>query len=307
MRVMNHPSTFQRSPRGHALVGTALREWRTRRRLSQMELALDVGVSTRHLSFIETGRSRPSAPMLLALAQRLDVPLRERNRLLLGAGYAPQFGEQSLAAPEMQAVTDALHRVLDAHDPYPGLIFDRGWNVVLANAAAQQMMHMLAPELRTPPVNILRASLHPQGFARYTLNFADWAWSLLDSVAHVRQQTGDARVAQLEAEVRAYPNVQALLQAPRPTLSAPAVVLPCEMDFGQGRLSLFTTVSTLGTPQDITLSELAMELFYPADGPSRQRLEASAAAVRQSGDKDRREPSRSIAANLSASSGGLNR
>lgn len=255
-------------------LGPLLRDWRQRRRVSQMALALDVGVSTRHLSYIETGRARPSAPMLLALAEQLDVPLRERNRLLLAAGFAPRYAEQPLQAPEMAAVRQALQRLLDAHDPYPGVALDRHWNVVLANRAALALTALLPPALQGPPLNMMRASLHPDGFAARTHNFGEWGRYLVETLQRQATQAGDPVLLALEAEVRAYPGVCTLREgARRADAGPPALLVPCEMQLPQGRLSLFTTLTTFGSPRDITLDELCIELFYPAD-------EASAALLR---------------------------
>ncbi|MEK8051537.1 helix-turn-helix transcriptional regulator [Ideonella sp. DXS22W] len=279
------------SPQG---VGPLLREWRTRRRRSQLDLALDVGVSPRHLSFIETGRSRPSAAMVLALAEQLALPLRERNRLLLAAGHAPRFAQRSLDAPEMASVRAALQRLLDAHHPYPGVVLDRQWNVLLANGAAQALVGLLPPELLGPPLNILRASLHPRGFAAATANFAEWGGYLVEGLQRSVADSADPALAALLQEVQAYPNVAALLAAqaeqaargPRPPEDTPTLLLPCEMwlplpgpDGRPGapqRVSLFTTLTSFGTPRDITLDELAVELFYPADAASEALLRAAA-------------------------------
>ena len=156
-------------------VGELLRDWRTRRRRSQMDLSLEAGVSTRHLSFVETGRSRPSPELVLALAHHLDVPLRERNVLLLAAGYAPRFSQMSLDNPAMDHVRASIQRMLDAHDPYPGLAIDRQWNVIIANNAALLMTGGLPASVLGPPLNVYRLCLHPDGLARRTTNFADWA------------------------------------------------------------------------------------------------------------------------------------
>ena len=155
--------------------GPLVRDWRVRRRRSQMDLAHEVGVSPRHLSFVETGRSRPSPELLLALADRLEVPLRDRNVLLLAAGYAPRYGERSLDDAAMVRARAALQRMLDTHDPYPGVVIDRAWNVVLTNRAAGLLMVGLPPELLGPPVNVFRVCLHPDGLARRTLNFTEWS------------------------------------------------------------------------------------------------------------------------------------
>ena len=258
-------------------VGPLLREWRTRRRLSQMDLALDVGVSTRHLSFIETGRARPSPGVLLALAEQLDVPLRERNRLLLAAGYAPRYAERPLDSEAMAPVRASLQRLLDAHDPYPGVALDRHWNVVLANRAAQGLVALLPPALQGPPLNLMRASLHPQGFAAHTANFDDWGRYLVDALQRAATQSGDPGLLALDAEVRAYPTVAALRAADAPAVpAAPPLLLPCVMRLPQGLLSMFTTLTTFGTPRDITLQELCIELFYPADAASEALLRAAA-------------------------------
>lgn len=275
-------------------VGPLLREWRTRQRRSQLDLALDVGVSPRHLSFIETGRARPSAAMVLALAEQLALPLRERNRLLLAAGHAPRFAQRSLDAPEMAAVRSALQRLLDAHHPYPGLVLDRHWNVLLANAAAQALVALLPPELAGPPLNIFRASLHPQGFAAATANFAEWGSHLIEALRRSVADSADPALAALQQEVLAYPNVAALMagqaepaaRGVRTPDDPPPLLLPCVMDLPLAgpdqppqRVSLFTTLTAFGTPRDITLDELAVELFYPADAASEALLRGAAAAT----------------------------
>jgi transcriptional regulator with XRE-family HTH domain len=255
------------------LLGPLLREWRARRRMSQMDLALDVGVSTRHLSFIETGRSRPSPGVLLALAEQLQVPLRERNRLLLAAGYAPRYAERALDAPAMEPVRQALQRLLDAHAPYPGVVMDRQWNVVLANAPAQALVALLPPALQGPPLNMMRAGLHPDGFAAHTANFDEWGRYLVDTLQRLATASGDPDLLALDAEVRNYPTVQALPDAPEPALpQAPPLLLPCVLRTPQGQLSMFTTLTSFGTPRDVTLDELCVELFYPADAASEALL-----------------------------------
>jgi transcriptional regulator with XRE-family HTH domain len=259
-------------------VGPLLRAWRTRRRRSQMDLALQAGVSPRHLSFIETGRARPSPATLLALAQCLDVPLRERNDLLLAAGFAPQYGRTPLAEKPMEDVRAALQRLLAAHDPLPGVVLDRQWNVVLANAGAGLLARLLPAPLKTPTINVFRASLHPDGLARCTENFAEWATILLATLHRAAERTADADLGALLDEVQRYPNVRALLDAgaaaARPA-SPPPLLVPCVLQLPVGRISLFTTLTTFGTPRDVTLDELSIELFYPADATSRARLESA--------------------------------
>jgi transcriptional regulator with XRE-family HTH domain len=251
---------------GRPRVGELLREWRTRRRRSQMDLALDVGVSTRHLSFVETGRSRPSPELVLALAEHLDVPLRERNTLLLAAGYAPRYSESSLDAPTMRHVRASLQRMLDAHDPYPGVVIDRRWDVVLANRSATALTIGVAPELLGPPLNVYRVCLHPDGLAARTINFPEWAAYLLGQLRRTIVLTGDAHLEALEREVHSYPNVARLAStAPPPVWDDPPLLVPIQLDAGDDELALFTTLTTFGTPRDVTLDELAVELFFPAD------------------------------------------
>jgi transcriptional regulator with XRE-family HTH domain len=238
-----------------------------------MDLALDVGMSTRHLSFIETGRARPSPAMLDALADALDVPLRERNGLLLAAGYAPRYGARDLDDAGMRRVRDALERLLRAHEPNPGFVLDRLWNVVLANRSAMALAAMLPEHVKQPTLNVFRASLHPEGLAPLTENFADWAASLLQTLRRHIAATGDAALIALEEEIRAYPNVAVLATSTRPdALTEPPLLLPCVLRLPQGRLSMFTTLTTFGTPRDITLDELTVELFYPADDASEALL-----------------------------------
>lgn len=257
-------------------VGEILRNWRSRRRRSQLDLALDVGVSTRHLSCIETGRARPSPAMLDALAGALDVPLRERNHLLLAAGYAPRYAERTLDDTGMQQVRSALERLLQAHAPNPGLVLDRQWNVVLANRTALALAGLLPAELLQPGFNVFRASLHPQGLAAFTENFAEWAGVLLHTLRRGIAATGDASLLQLEREVLAYPNVAALVNAhPADRVPDTPLLVPCVLrlpHLQDSRLSMFTTLTTFGTPRDITLDELSIELFYPADAASEALL-----------------------------------
>jgi transcriptional regulator with XRE-family HTH domain len=264
-------STFQ--PSRQRNVGEDLRDWRTRRRRSQMDLALDVGVSTRHLSFIETGRARPSPAMLEALADALDVPLRERNRLLLAAGYAPRYGARALGDASMQAVRSALERLLRAHEPHPGLVLDRLWNVILANRSAMAIAALLPDHVKQPTLNVFRASLHPEGLAPLTENFAEWAGYLLQTLRRHIAVTGDSAMVALEREILAYPNVGALAASSRGDAPSEApLLLPCVLRLPQGRVSMFTTLTTFGTPRDITLDELSVELFYPADDASETLL-----------------------------------
>ncbi len=247
-------------------VGSLIREWRTQRKMSQMELALDIDISPRHLSFVETGRSRPSAELLISIASQLDVPLRARNAWLLAAGYAPRYSEQNLDSARMSQVKAAVQRLLDTHDPYPGLALDRHWNVVLLNRAAEKFMALLPTGLRTPEINIFRASLHPQGFAAFTKNFAEWGSYLLQVLQRLMLSARDDGILALVEEVHAYPTVIALKQQTAISQpSEPSLLVPCIVELYGQELSLFTTLTTFGSPRDITLHELCVELFYPAD------------------------------------------
>ena len=258
-----------RSP--HA--GQLLREWRTRRNLSQLELASGAAVSSRHLSFIETGRARPSREMVLHLAERLEVPLRERNRLLLAAGFAPAYGERPLESEELAPVREALQRFLRAHEPYPALVLDRHWNLVLANDAVTSLLDGVAPHLLEPPANALRATLHPEGMAPRIVNFDEWSAHLVHRLRRELAHTGDPVLAALLDEVLAYPGVH----AEPPALEAAAaaeIVLPVQLASGDATLSFFSTVTTFGTAADVTLAELTVEAFYPADEETAAALAA---------------------------------
>ena len=260
----------------HHPVGPLVKDWRVRRRRSQLDLAYDVGVSPRHLSFVETGRSKPSPELLLALADRLEVPLRERNTLLLAAGYAPRYPETSLDATAMTRARGALQRLLDTHDPYPGVVIDRQWNVVLANDAAALLTGSLPEHLLGPPLNVFRACLHPDGLAGVTLNFPEWCGYLVGQLQRTALLTDDAELNRLADEVAKYPNVEAVRGWRRESaFDEPELLVPLRIDIGGVEVSLFTTLTTFGTPQDITLSELAVELFFPADEASDAWLRAS--------------------------------
>jgi transcriptional regulator with XRE-family HTH domain len=245
--------------------GELLREWRRRRNLSQFELAGRSAVSGRHLSFIETGRAKPSREMVLHLAQRLDIPLRDRNRLLLAAGYAPIYGERSLGESEMTPVRDALDRFLAAHEPYPAVVVDRHWNLVAANRGVGLLTADVAPELLEPPANALRITLHPRGMAPRILNLGEWSRHLLSRLRRQVEITGDEAVQALHDELAGYPGVVAE-EASGAEDPAREIVLPLRLRHGEGELTFFSTVTTFGTALDITLAELSIEAFYPGDG-----------------------------------------
>lgn len=256
-------------------VGAMLRDWRQRRRLSQMDLALEAGVSTRHLSFVETGRSRPSAEMVLHLAERLEVPLRERNRLLLAAGYAPEFEARSLDHPELAPIRGALGHVLAGHEPYPAIAVDRGWNLVASNSALGPLLDGVAPELLQPPVNCMRLSLHPDGLAPRIRNLAEWRGHLLHRLERQAGLTADPELRELRAELEAYPAPEGDFV---PSQSDDVMVKLRLSTLDGNELSFFSTVTTFGTAVDITVSELSIEAFFPADGVTAETL-SSAVAV----------------------------
>jgi transcriptional regulator with XRE-family HTH domain len=261
-------------------VGTLVREWRGRRHRSQLDLALEIGVSARHLSFVETGRAKPSPELVIALAEGLEVPLRERNTMLLAAGYAPRYGETSLAEPSMAMMHAAIQRLLDAHDPYPGLVIDRHWNVVLSNRAAGALVAGLPVELLGPPLNVYRVCLHPEGLAAHTRNFPAWATYLLHQLRRSVVLTNDPTLSALQEEVAAYPNVAELIRNERGAAwEEPPLLVPVVVELGGAVLSLFTTLTTFGTPRDITLDELAVELFFPADPQTEELLRGGTTAV----------------------------
>jgi transcriptional regulator with XRE-family HTH domain len=250
-------------------VGPLLREWRRRRHMSQLDLSLEAAVSARHLSFIETGRSRPSAEMVLHLAEQLDVPLRERNQLLLAAGHAPAYGQRHLDAPELEPVRLALERVLEGHAPNPALVIDRHWGLVAANATVGALIAGAAPHLLEPPVNVLRLSLHPEGLAPRIANLGEWRAHLLDRLGREAVISGDPALAALHEELAAYPCDD---PAPSPDLEAGAIAVPLRLRHDGGELSFISTVTTFGTALDVTVSELSIESFFPADAATAEVL-----------------------------------
>ena len=243
--------------------GELLRQWRQRRHLSQLDLAIEANVSSRHLSFVETGRARPTSEMILHLAEHLDVPLRDRNKLLLAGGYAPAYPEHGLDEPELTAVRSALTRLLKSHEPYPAAIVNRHWELVDANDPIAIFTAGAAPFLLEPPVNVLRLSLHPDGVASRIQNLPEWRAHLLTRLHRQAQATGDPQLAALHQELAAYPGGEA--QPPSPT----DVIVPLRYRAPDGaELSFISITAVIGTPMDITVDELAIESFYPADPES---------------------------------------
>jgi len=246
---------------GRLQVGDLLRRWRERRRLSQLDLAMRATVSTRHLSFLETGRSRPSREMVLHLAEQLDLPLRERNDLLLAAGYAPVYRQTALDSPPMAAVRDAVRRMLAAQEPYPALLVDREWNMLHANAGVALLTDGAAPALLDPPVNMLRLALHPDGLAPRIANLAAWRSHLLGRLRRRIEATGAPALTELYTELRGYADGDT--DPGSGPADEPAV--PLRLHTRGGELVLLCAVSTFGIPMDVTVAELAVEHFFPAD------------------------------------------
>jgi transcriptional regulator with XRE-family HTH domain len=231
-------------------VGLMLREWRERRRLSQLELASQADVSTRHLSYVETGRSRPTSQMIVRLA----------------GGYAPRYPMHDLAEPELAGVRTALRQVLVGHEPYPALVLNRWWEIVEANAAVPALLDGVAPELLEPPVNVLRVSLHPGGLAPRIANLAQWRAHLIGQLDRRRGATGDPRLHRLAEELRHYPGGDG------PAAEPTEVVLPLRLRTGDGELALFSISAQVATAADVTVEELVVESFYPADEPTAAAL-----------------------------------
>ena len=266
-------------PTSSPAIGGLLRDWRQRRRLSQLDLALEAEISTRHLSFIETGRARPSRELVLHLATLLELPLRERNRWLLAAGFAPAFAESALDNPALSAAREAVQRVIELHSPFPAVAVDRHWNLQMANASAQALLASVDPALLQPQANVLRISLHPRGLAPQIVNLKQWRGHLLARLRRQVQESGDDALARLLAELSAYPPLPH--EAERhdtPESPTPDVLMLFRLRSPLGELALFSTITVFGTPADVTLSELALECFYPADAATAERLRALARA-----------------------------
>ncbi|MFI1920049.1 helix-turn-helix domain-containing protein [Nocardia sp. NPDC020380] len=252
------------STRDH--VGPLVRRHRERARFSQMALALEVGVSTRHLGFVELGRSRPSPELLMAIAERLDVPLRERNEWLLTAGYAPRYAQTYLDAPEMQRVRTTLQTFPDGQNPYPAVALDRAWNVQLTNRAAQRLTDSLPAHVLEPTRNVFRIALHPDGFASRSANFAEWSPYVLRNFDRVTARTDDPALRALAVEAQSWPTIPARKNWSDPARTTPeSPVLTWRIRLHEQDLALFTIMSVIGTPMDIGLSELTIETFVPAD------------------------------------------
>ena len=241
-------------------VGDHLKGWRQRRRLSQLDLATEANISARHLSFVETGRSVPSREMILHLAEELKIPMRERNVLLVAGGYAPMFQERTLDDPALAAARKAVEIVLQGHKPYPAFAIDRRWNIVESNGALPILYEGVRTDLLAAPVNGLRLSLHPEGLAPRIANLSEWRAHLLLRLRQQIELTADAELMSLQREVSGYP-----FSAKPYGVEPGSVIVPLRIETSAGRLSFLSTTMVFGTPVDVTLSELAIETFFPAD------------------------------------------
>jgi transcriptional regulator with XRE-family HTH domain len=259
------------APASQRPFGEHLKSWRQRRRMSQLDLASEAEISTRHLSFVETGRSVPSREMVLRLAERLEVPLRERNALLVAAGYAPMYRERPLDDPALAAARQAVQLILRSHEPYPALAVDRHWNLLAHNAMVPHLLARVDPALLQPPVNVLRLSLHPQGLAPDIVNLGQWRHHLFERLRQQIAATGDAQLRELEAELRSYPQ-PADADATHMEGEVLGIAVPLRFRTDAGILSFISTTTIFGTPVDVTLQELALETFFPADPATAEAL-----------------------------------
>lgn len=257
-------------------VGELLRGWRERRHWSQLDLACEAEISTRHLSFLETGRAQPSREMILHLAEQLSIPMRERNVLLVAAGYAPMFMERTLADSALNSAKKAIEVILESQKPFPAFAMDRHWNLVVSNGALPEVYEGVAPKLMQAPINALRITLHPEGLAPRIVNLAEWRAHALARLKHQVEITADAGLLDLLGEVLSYPTP--LMKTSASPDAAHAIMVPFQLETILGRMSFFTTTTVFGSPLEVTLSELALECFYPADAATAEVVRKAAAA-----------------------------
>ena len=248
--------------------GEQLRDWRQRRRMSQLDLAAEADLSTRHLSFVETGRAKPSRETVQRLSEALELPLRSRNSLLIAAGFAPSFPERAFETSP--AAREAVQRILDCHMPFPALAVDRHWHLAASNAAVHALMAGTAPTLLQPPINVLRLSLHPEGLASRIANLADWKRHIIERLRHQAAESGDPVLEELVEELRSYPAPAS--KSPAPATGEIPIAVPLILDSPVGPLRFLSTTTVFGTPAEVTLSELAIESFFPADAETGERL-----------------------------------
>src|SRR6476660_512103 len=274
--TMNAHASTARAERSQPVhIGDHLREWRQRRRMSPLDLAGEAEISARHLSFVETGRAAPSRDMVLRLAERLEVPLRERNVLLVAAGFAPAFPQRALDDPALKSARQAIDLVLKAHEPNPALAYDRHWNLVSANRMVAPLLDGVPERLLGQTFNILRLAFHPEGLAPRTVNLAEWAAHLLERLHRQCEATADPELLRLYQDLKRYP-----IPARAGPISADNVAIPFKLRHNGEVLSFISTTMVFGTPVDITLSELALETFFPADDLTAERLREMAASMK---------------------------
>src|SRR6201992_589107 len=273
MSTQSAAARADRTPPVH--IAEHLREWRQRRHLSQLDLAGDAEISAGHLSFVEPGRAAPSRDMVLKLAERLDVPLRERNVLLVAAGFAPAVPQRSLGDPALESARHAIDLVLKAHEPNPALAVDRHWNLVSANRMVAPLLDGIPQRLLGQPFNVLRLSFHPEALAARTVNLAEWCGHLLERLHRQCETTADSELIKLYHDLKAFP-----IPARSGPLSTDNVAIPVKMRLDGDTLSFFSTTMIFGTPVDITLSELALETFFPADDLTAERMRNMAASLK---------------------------
>jgi transcriptional regulator with XRE-family HTH domain len=267
-------TTITAQARAARPVGELLREWRERRRLSQLDLSIQADISTRHLSFVETGRSRPTPKMIIKLTEQLDVPLRERNTLLLAAGYAPAYAHHGLDEPELSSVRAALRQVLSGHEPFPAMVVNRWWEMLDSNSGAMLLTEGRAGWLLEPPVNVLRLSLHPDGLAPRIVNLGEWRAHLLTQLQHRARAFGDDQLLDLHRELAGYPGGSHGDDSS--AAHGIGVVLPLRYRHGDQELSFFSVNASVSTATDVTVEELAIEAFYPSDAATAAALRARA-------------------------------
>src|ERR1700748_2428150 len=269
-----HASLARAEPANPVLIGEHLRDWRQRRHLSQLDLAVDAEVSARSWSFVETGRAAPSREMVLKLAERLEVPLRERNVLLVAAGFAPAFPQRALDDPALKSAREAIDWMLRAHEPSPALAYDRHWNLVSSNRMVLPLLAGVPRHLLTRPVSIMRLAFHPEALAQHTVSVAEWCGHLLERLRRQCELTADPGLMKLYEELRGYP-----IPARSAPLPPDGVAIPFKLRFGGDVLSFMSTTMIFGTPVDVTLSELALETFFPADEFTAERMRVLAAGL----------------------------
>ncbi|MEU9169576.1 helix-turn-helix transcriptional regulator [Streptomyces sp. NPDC048420] len=258
----------------HQGIGPLLRAWREQRRVSQLELALRADSSARHISFVETGRSRPSEEMVLRLAEHLDVPVRERNALLLAAGYAPRYPETPLDDPALDAVREGIERLIQGYEPYPALVFDASYHVVAANRGIMMLLDGIPESLLRPPLNTMRLTLHPQGLSPRIRNLREWRGHLLHQMERQMALRRSESLRELYEEVAAYPVPEPESDGPQLTEPAPYFALPMRIEHEGRTLSFISSTATFNTPMDVTVAELAIETFLPADPATVKHLHA---------------------------------